>query len=329
MAGVVVAGIVAIAVGLGPQAVFLPLGGMVLLNLGMVAWRLFRAPHLIDLPGAGFGAGPPDGAERTQACNEGAASFGNVHQPIRKTRRGPSIPTTDSPRRDDLFLVLWLVLEVVGCFVLSPYSAVRRVLGIVVAASVLVVRLASRSDRPPLAPARWAAAFGVGLGLFYFAIDYEESVVDRRAAWDAAGRVNAAASPGEKRYFAGRWGFRYHAEQAGLTPVASGRDTFAPGDWLAVVENKVAEEPRVVIEPADANEVATLSYDAPRFFPPLRTVPTYYAGKNPLERQAGPRLVVHVYQVNRPFTPLGFIPPWVGPKDRAVGAVMQVGKARR
>ncbi len=169
----------------------------------------------------------------------------------------------------------------------------------------------------------------MALGLFYFAIDYEESVVDRRAARDVAARLNSAAGPGEARWFAGRWGFRYHAEQAGLTPLAPGRDTFAPGDWLAVVENKVAEEPRVVIEPADAREVATLSYDAPRFFPPLRTVPTYYAGKNPLERLVGSRQVVRIYQVNRPFTPLGFIPPWIGPKDRAVGAVMQVGRARR
>jgi hypothetical protein len=285
-AGLTVAGIAAIALGLGPQAVFLPLGGLVLLNLGNVAIRLLR----------------------------------------RTSDESPE------PRcRDDLFLVLWLLLEIAGCFVLSPYSAVRRVLGIVVIASLLVVRLASRTGRIEIGPrpARWASAFGVGLGLFYFAIDYEEAVVDRRAAWDAADRVLGLANRGEGRYFAGRWGFRYHAEQAGLEPVRPGRDTLEVGDWLAVVENKVAEEPRIVIDPADAKEVATLSYDNPRFFPPLRTVPTYYAGKNPLERQVGPRQVVHIYEVNRPFTPLGRIPPWLGPKDRAVGAMMQIGKARR
>jgi hypothetical protein len=217
--------------------------------------------------------------------------------------------------------------------VLSPYSAVRRVLGIVVVATLLVVRLASRTGvaSPRLrAASRWASACGVALGLFYFGVDYGEAEVESRAATEVAHEALARAEAGHSRaWFAGRWGFRYQGEKSGLTPIVPGVSVVEPGDLLVVQENQVIEEPRVGIDPAQAEEVARLTYDAPPFFPRLRTVPTYYAGKNPLERQVGPRFVARVYRINRPFTPLGLIPPWLGPKDRAVGAMMQFDRARR
>ena len=143
----------------------------------------------------------------------------------------------------------------------------------------------------------------------------------RQSAWPRHGKARA--------WFAGRWGFRYQAEKSGLTPVVPGVSVVEPGDLLVVQENQVVEEPRVAIDPAQAEEVATLTYDAPPFFPRLRTVPTFYAGKNPLERQVGPRFVVHVYRINRAFTPAGAHPALAGPKDRAVGAMMQFDRARR
>ncbi len=233
------------------------------------------------------------------------------------------------PGSDDLFLVLWVILEVIGCFVLSPYSAVRRVLGIVVARRSW--SSGSRRGRAPipLAPPRWAATFGVGLGLFYFAIDYEEAVVDRRAAGDAAERVRLRPCPSERTWFAGRWGFRYHAEQAGLTALRPAGIRSHQATVLAVVENKVAEEPRVVIEPADARRGRHARLRCPSLLPPLRHGPDLLRGQESARAPGRPRQVVHVYQVNRPFTPSGLIPPWLGPKDRAVGAKMQIGKARR
>jgi hypothetical protein len=169
----------------------------------------------------------------------------------------------------------------------------------------------------------------VALGFFYAGVDYEEAIVTARAADDVARKAREAVEPGSNVWFAGRWGFRYHAERAGLMPVATGRTVLEPGDVLVVQENQVVEEPRIAVDPAQAPEVATLTYDGPRLFPRLRTVPAYYAGKNPLERQSGPRFVAHVYRVEREFTPLGLIPPWLGPKDRAVGALREIGRARR
>src|SRR5262249_40878559 len=50
-------------------------------------------------------------------------------------------------RRADRFLMLWLALEVVGYFALTPFAAARRVLGLVVVATLVAGRLAARSYR--------------------------------------------------------------------------------------------------------------------------------------------------------------------------------------
>jgi hypothetical protein len=46
-------------------------------------------------------------------------------------------------RRADRLLVAWLLLELVGYFVISPYPAVRRVIGLSIAATLLAARAAS------------------------------------------------------------------------------------------------------------------------------------------------------------------------------------------
>jgi hypothetical protein len=46
-----------------------------------------------------------------------------------------------SHRRVTMFLVMWLVMEILGYFMMTPFPAVRRVLGITVVASLLTGRL--------------------------------------------------------------------------------------------------------------------------------------------------------------------------------------------
>jgi hypothetical protein len=161
----------------------------------------------------------------------------------------------------------------------------------------------------------------MALGLAYFGIDLWEARVEQTAALESARYALDHVEPGRTAWFAGRWGFRDHAARAGLTPLAPGRSTLNPGDLLVVHDNKVDMEPRINIDPALAEEIDVARYNDRL---PLRVVPNFYAGKEPLQRQLGPRMVVHVYRVLKPFTPLGFIPPWIGPKDRQVGAIMQL-----
>jgi len=70
----------------------------------------------------------------------------------------------------DGFLVLWLLLELAGYFTLSPYSATRRIMGLVVIGSLLACRLAMRVRPYRLV---WsAAAVNLLLALLLFSADF-------------------------------------------------------------------------------------------------------------------------------------------------------------
>ena len=79
--------------------------------------------------------------------------------------------------RLDWFLVSWLLLEVAGYFALSPFLGVRRVMGIVVVATLLAGRLASRTCRTP-GQRRLVTAIAIGnvtLALFFYAVDLRKA----------------------------------------------------------------------------------------------------------------------------------------------------------
>jgi hypothetical protein len=277
VAGLSVASLAGLAIGLDPQAVFLPMGVLILLDLGAVSWVLLK-------------------------------------------RSAPSTRRGWRPDRGALFLLLWVGLEVAGVLMLSPFSAVRRVVGLVVAATLLAGRLASRTCRTPArsAAVRGIALAGAALGLFFFGVDLREACVERSAARAAAREAFDLRAPGHTAWFVGRWGFRHYATREGLTPIRVGRTELRRGDVLVVEEEKLAEEAKVEIDPALIDEVLTLRYDDAV---PFRTHPPFYAGKDPIQGRSGPRFVVHVYRVVSPFTPLGWILPEYGPQDRPVGAI--------
>jgi hypothetical protein len=193
------------------------------------------------------------------------------------------------PRRLSRFLVGWLALEVVGYVALTPFPAVRRVLGVVVASLLLVGRLAARTCRPSSRRrlVHGCAAAGVGLGLVFFAVDW----LDARAAVRS---VEELPRPGENRvWYVGDWGFRYYAERAGLRPVVQGACRLRAGDWLVVPRERAnreyvrldggALERRADVEVSDAV--------------PLRAGACYYGSRTPLEWHRRPRLTVAVYRV--------------------------------
>ena len=116
--------------------------------------------------------------------------------------RGDGAPA----RLDDLVVVAWLVLEIIGAVVLSPYAAVRRVLGPVVAATVVVGRLASRAragkDRRWLVVAACALSALVGCALYW--TDLLEARAIERGVELAARRIDELdRRPDRHVWFAG------------------------------------------------------------------------------------------------------------------------------
>ncbi len=195
--------------------------------------------------------------------------------------------------RDTLFLLLWLGLEALGYVALTPFPAVRRVLGVLIVGTLLLARLP--------APARPLRAFALGsalLGGATFALDWHCAAVHRDAAEEAA----RLAQGGGTVWYVGHWGFQFYAERAGMRPIVADRggqgSRLRAGDWLVVPDGRV-EQQRLRLEPDKLRPMVRLTFgDAV----PLTTFPTFYGGRTPIRHHQGTRLEVDVYRVTEDFT---------------------------
>ena len=206
-------------------------------------------------------------------------------------------------RRGTLFLLLWLGLEALAYYPLTPFPAARRVLGPLVVLTLLVGRLTARTCTAP--PARrivWAlTACGAALGLAYFALDFREAWAEEWGAERAAAWIGAQGGDGRVWYI-GHYGFQYYAESLGMRPAYPGMDpAHSPrkGDWLVRPDGRVGHQELDFDNPA-LEEVQRLTLDDPV---PLRTVACYYAGRAPLEHHEGPRMTVRIYRVVSDYDP--------------------------
>jgi hypothetical protein len=224
--------------------------------------------------------------------------------------RGDGVPpaTSAADRGDTAFLLLWLGLEVLGYFALSPFPAVRRVLGIVVILTLLAGRLAARTCLTPVRRRTvWAvAAGGAALGLAFHALDLREAQVQQAGVEEAAAWVRDHG--GGRVWYLGHWGFQFAAEHCGMFPVIG---SYAPepglpppsrlhaGDWLVVPCGRIHCQ-GVQLSAAPLEPAVTLTFADPV---PLRTLCCFYLGRTPVTRSTGARLEVFVYRVTADFTP--------------------------
>jgi hypothetical protein len=221
-------------------------------------------------------------------------------------------------RRTVAFLTCWLLLEVVGYLLLTPFPAVRRVFGVAVVLAVLVARLAARTCRTPERRRVLHAlgAGGVALGLAYWGLDWMGARVQQQAAESAADWVRQHG--GGTAWFVGHWGFQYYAERCGLRPVVTQYDRpgggipFPPpsrlraGDWLVVPDARLTAQ-GLLLEQDKLRPAAGLVIAAPVR---LRTVICFYGGRTPLEHEEGEgALEVTIYRVTADFTPVHPPPP--------------------
>lgn len=213
---------------------------------------------------------------------------------LRRNRRLPPL---------SLFLLLWLGLEVLGYTALTPFPAVRRVMGIVIVLTLLVGRLAARSSRVPQARAllHGITGGGVVLGLLFACVDYRDAIAQRSAVERAAAFVQPAA--GETVWYVGHWSFQFYAERAGMKSVIPDLSLLEAGDWLVVPEERFQQQ-QVLLDPKRLELVAEPSV---RDCLPLRTVRCYYGGDTPMEHQSGPRIGVRVWRVTKAFVPANSI----------------------
>jgi hypothetical protein len=203
--------------------------------------------------------------------------------------------------RIDLFVVLWLLGEVAGYFLLTPFPAVRRVMGVMIVGTLLAGRLAARTCMA--APRRrliaGVTAFGIALGFGFYGVDLLDAFASKRLAENAAAHIREQ-DPHARIWYVGHWGFQYYAEQAGMIPVVpdGSSSRLMPGDCLVVPEPRL-EQQRMRVEPyCMESDVDIIIEDRV----PLRMVQCYYGGYVPLEHHDGPRARATIYRIIAPFT---------------------------
>ncbi len=208
----------------------------------------------------------------------------------------------EEDRRATLFLVLWLGLEALAYFPLTPFPATRRILGALVVLTLLIGRLAARAWPSPRARrAAWLwAACSAALGLAYFALDCREAYAEEWGAEQAVTWIKGHG--GGRMWFEGHYGFQYYAERCGMRSTylwAPPEDSPRKDDWFVAPDGRVASEAIDLNDPALHEEARLMIGDAV----PLATVSCYYCGRVPLEHHEGPRLTVRIFRVVEDFQP--------------------------
>lgn len=223
---------------------------------------------------------------------------------------GPVARPKHDPKRVARFLVLWLALELAGYVVISPFPAVRRIMGTTIAATLLIGCLA---DQSPLETWRrnvlnLLAASTALLGLGFFVVDYHEARAEQQAAYAAAQRIRRE-HPQAIIWYAGYWGFQYYAERCGMeqiiplrnledgTPALLPPSHFRRGDWVVIPDENIPQQELDLTRPELEPEGQIAVGDAI----PLSTLMNYYAGAVPLRHQRGPRITLYVFHVKDDF----------------------------
>jgi hypothetical protein len=246
-------------------------------------------------------------------------------------------PTWLWNHRVSWFLALWLGSEVAGYFVLTPFAAVRRIMGVVVVSTLIAGHLASRTCRSPgrVALVRGIAAANALLGLGFYGVDFWDAWTEKQAVEVAAevrerhkqsetrvradyvGVIASAPAAGfpanlpwaalylsERKptvWYVGHWGFQHYAERAGMVPVAPDQSELLAGDWFVKPDWCITQQ---VMYPPDDHEAVRYEIGFSDGLP-LRTVMCYYAngGGVPLQHHEGPRVPVTIYHMKANFRP--------------------------
>ncbi len=213
-------------------------------------------------------------------------------------------------KRDAWFLVLWFALELAGYVAISPFPAVRRIMGTTIAATSLIGCLAhqSRLEGWRRIVLHGLVVVTVLLGFGFFTVDYLEARAEKQAA-HAAAELIQREHPQARIWYAGYWGFQYYAEKCGMKQIVplrySGDEASAllrpshlhRGDWLVIPDESVPQQELDLNRPELEPEGTIAVGDAV----PFATLMNYYAGAVPLRHHSGPRIILRLFRVKGDF----------------------------
>jgi Dolichyl-phosphate-mannose-protein mannosyltransferase len=233
--------------------------------------------------------------------------------------------------KDDQFLLIWLGIEILAYGVISPFAAVRRVMGLVLVMTLVVGRLAAKREIGIRRRQRLGlvVAGGIMLGFGFYALDLYEAVAQKNAVQQTAAMIGP--HPGETVWFVGHWELQFYAEQLGYQEIVPDHSLLRRGDWLVYPEIHMSTQHIGI--PGDAiAEVGDVRIDDA-----LRlTSGRYYASAVPLEHRDEARAWLSVHRITRDFVPpttysADVLVKWAATRGRALppDSIVAVARAIR
>ncbi len=187
------------------------------------------------------------------------------------------------------FLGWYFLCEVVYCIWVSPFPAMRRVLG----PSVPLILLACGAQKPLRETTiRWIACLSIASGLGFWCLDFQAAQLQRQAASVLAEKY---ADLDGRIWFAGHWGWEFYAKQAGMRPIVSGRSQVRPGDIIVIPRQIACQR---FEQPPQARHLETFSLQLSPLLPV--TLKRYYGGALQLLPEADQGFVAEIYRVDAP-----------------------------
>jgi hypothetical protein len=199
-------------------------------------------------------------------------------------------------RKLDWFLCTWLMLELMGYFALSPFPAVRRVIGITLVFTFIAARLLSKTQALKESSQhliQLIICFGISLGVLFYSVDFLDAQASKKIAHDIKHR-EWGLTKDNTHWHLTWWGLSYYADKQGLKQLAINQTIPNKGDIISVHNIEELVKDLKMHKELDLELLETVIV-GDGF--PLRTTSNYYSGRTPMEHNQGPRVSILVYKV--------------------------------
>jgi hypothetical protein len=183
-----------------------------------------------------------------------------------------------------------------GYFALSPFPAVRRVIGITLVFTFLAARLLSKTQALKESSQnllQLIICFGISLGVLFYSVDFLDAQASKQIAHEIKHKDWNIAKDNTHWHLTW-WGLSYYADKQGLKQLAINQTIPKKGDIISVHNIEELVKDLKMHKEIDLELLETVNV-GDGF--PLRTTSNYYSGRTPMEHNQGPRASVLVYKV--------------------------------
>jgi hypothetical protein len=179
-----------------------------------------------------------------------------------------------------IFILCWFAIELIACFSISPFHALRRFCGPVLVGTLVVAHVAMPRDSGGKG-LRWVAVFGVALAVIFGVADILDNRARLRIQDAIASELDSLGYDPDKEnvWFTGHWGFEFYSERRGYSPLIARRSQIKKGDWLVFSNSTSAQGVPSISRSGVLAEVSVSSVF------PLATMPNSYQAAVAIRRQ--------------------------------------------